>query len=141
MNLTAKAQYACLAMLELAAQHGENHPVSIREITSRHDVPQPFLVQILLQLKRAGLITSSRGASGGYRLRHPPEMISLAQVLEATEGSSEENHHFQPESPATRVLARTWRQVARVEHELLDNISLAKLIEEIQGQEANMYYI
>ena len=66
MKVSAKTEYACIAMLELAAQYGSNEPVRIRKIAERHDVPPRFLVQILLQLKGAGLVSSVRGAAGGY---------------------------------------------------------------------------
>ena len=91
MRVSAKTEYACIAMLELAAQYGSNEPVRIRRIAERHDVPPRFLVQILLQLKGAGLVASVRGAAGGYHLVKPPQEISLGQVMEVIEGSSEEN--------------------------------------------------
>ena len=68
MRVSAKTEYACIAMLELAAQYGSAEPVRIRRIAERHDVPPRFLVQILLQLKGAGLVASVRGAAGGYHL-------------------------------------------------------------------------
>ncbi len=91
MKVSAKTEYACIAMLELAAQYGSNEPVRIRRIAERHDVPPRFLVQILLQLKGAGLVASVRGAAGGYHLIKTPQEISLGQVMEVIEGSSEEN--------------------------------------------------
>ena len=91
MRVSAKTEYACIAMLELAAQYGSNEPVRIRKIAERHDVPPRFLVQILLQLKGAGLVASVRGAAGGYHLIKPPQEVSLGQVMEVIEGSSEEN--------------------------------------------------
>src|SRR5437868_2699615 len=81
MLFSAKAEYACLAMLELAARHGDPRPVRLADIADKHGIPQRFLVQILLQLKGAGLIASTRGAAGGYLLARPPEEISLADVL------------------------------------------------------------
>ena len=79
MKISAKTEYACIAVLELAAQYGTGEPVRIRRIAERHDVPPRFLVQILLQLKGAGLVTSVRGAAGGYQLIQPPEQVSLGQ--------------------------------------------------------------
>ena len=72
MNISAKTQYACLAMMELAAHYGSGTPVQIGVIAERHGIPSRFLVQILLQFKGAGLVSSTRGASGGYQLiKHP----------------------------------------------------------------------
>src|ERR1700722_3052267 len=83
MRVSAKAEYACVAMLELAANYKEPQPVRIKAIAEAQGIPQRFLVQILLQLKTAGLVASVRGASGGYQLAHPPESISLAAVITA----------------------------------------------------------
>src|SRR5579871_6819985 len=80
---SAKAEYACRAMLELAARHGDPQPVRLKAIADAHGIPQRFLVQILLQLKGNGLVASTRGASGGYQLGRPPEEISLADVINA----------------------------------------------------------
>src|SRR3954452_13586856 len=73
MRVSAKAEYACIAMLELASSYGETQPVRVKTIADQHGIPQRFLVQILLQLKGAGYVTSIRGASGGYQLVRPPE--------------------------------------------------------------------
>src|SRR5881398_1674979 len=83
MRVSAKAEYACVAMLELAANYQEPQPVRIKAIADAQDIPQRFLVQILLQLKTAGLVASVRGASGGYQLARPPERISLAAIINA----------------------------------------------------------
>ena len=70
-------------MLELAANYADAQPVRIKAIADAQGIPQRFLVQILLQLKTAGLVASVRGASGGYQLAKPPESISLAAVINA----------------------------------------------------------
>ena len=68
MQISAKTEYACIAVLDLAMSYDGGEPLQIRKIAAAHDIPSGFLVQILLQLKTAGLVTSTRGASGGYRL-------------------------------------------------------------------------
>jgi len=65
MRISAKAEYACLAMLELAANYAEPQPLRVKAIADAHQIPQRFLLQILLQLKAAGLVASIRGAAGG----------------------------------------------------------------------------
>src|SRR5438105_12412926 len=80
---SAKAEYACRAMLELAARHGDPQPVRLKAIADAHGIPQRFLVQILLQLKTAGLVASVRGAAGGYQLARAPDRISLADIINA----------------------------------------------------------
>src|SRR5438067_3460620 len=81
MKISAKAEYACLAVLALARHGPGATPLRIREISGSYGIPERYLVQILLQLKGAGLVTSTRGASGGYRLARAPDKISLAEVV------------------------------------------------------------
>src|SRR6267142_952672 len=83
MRVSAKAEYACIAMLELAATYAEPQPVRLKDIADAHGIPQRFLVQILLQLKTAGLVASVRGAAGGYQLARTPDSISLADIINA----------------------------------------------------------
>ena len=131
-------------MLELASQFGSGEPVRIRRIAERHDVPPRFLVQILLQLKRAGLVASVRGAAGGYHLVRPPQDVSLGQVMDVIDGASDENGHSSsasPDSPAVKVLAQAWRDINAVQRRMLDEITLADLLERAKGQDEQMYYI
>src|SRR5215831_2935849 len=81
MKVSAKAEYACVAMLELASSRSETQPVRVKAIADAHGIPLRFLVQILLQLKGADLVASTRGAAGGYHLTRTPEAISLADVI------------------------------------------------------------
>jgi len=144
MKISAKTEYACIAMMELASHYGSGEPVRIRRIAERHDVPPRFLVQILLQLKGAGLVASIRGAAGGYQLVKSPQEISLGQIMEVIEGSSEEKgktSSASPDSPAVKVLLKTWQDVAAVERQMLQNISLAELLERAKEQDEQMYHI
>src|SRR3954471_654378 len=109
MKISAKAEYACLALLALA-QHGRDAaPLRIREISDLQRIPERYLVQILLQLKAAGLVVSLRGASGGYRLARPAGEISLSEVLAAIDGPDRPPAE-KPEGrrPGSRILATVW---------------------------------
>lgn len=142
MRISAKTEYACIAMLELAASYGTGGPVRIRSIAAEHGIPARFLVQILLQLKGAGFVTSTRGASGGYQLTRPPEEISLGDVMRVIEGQDEDiSSSASAESVASRVLVHCWREVADVEREMLGSITLAQLVQRARRQAENMYYI
>jgi Rrf2 family protein len=97
MRLSAKAQYACVAMVDLAcSSYGDPNPVHLKDIADKHGISQRFLVQILLQLKGAGLADSTRGATGGYLLAKPPAQISLADIVHAID---------QPPPPAPAALS------------------------------------
>jgi Rrf2 family protein len=144
MKISAKTEYACIAMLDLASQHQSGQPVRIRDIADRHDVPPRFLVQILLQLKGAGLVASVRGAAGGYQLLVPPEEISLGRILGAIDGLGDDENqptNASPDSPAVKVLLHAWREVAAAEHKVLDGTTLADLLERADALGESMYHI
>ncbi|HVA51300.1 MAG TPA: Rrf2 family transcriptional regulator [Pirellulales bacterium] len=142
MKISAKTEYACIAMLELAERYGSGEPVRIREIADEHGVPARFLVQILLQLKGAGFVASTRGASGGYQLVRPPERISLGEVMSVIEGADEPiASSASPESQWGKVLQAAWQEVADVERRALQAITFADLVERAKRRTENMYYI
>ena len=116
MKVSAKTEYACIAMLQLAHSFGSGEPVRIRKIAEDHGVPSRFLVQILLQLKGAGYVNSTRGAAGGYELIKPPAEISLLEVMNVIEGPEAlAPPNATADSPAGKVLHSCWQDVAQVE--------------------------
>src|SRR5262245_36917375 len=117
MRVSAKTEYACVAMLELAGQYGRPEPVRIRTIAEKHDIPPRFLVQILLQLKGAGLVNSSRGAAGGYQLARPPQEISLGEVMAVIDGPEPSENIAHERTAMVRALHRAWRDIADVQHD------------------------
>jgi len=88
MKFSIKVQYGLQAMLELALNYGGG-PVQIKTIAKDQKIPVRFLEQLLLVLKRAGLIASIRGKNGGYSLAKRPSEISVLSVIEAFEGPIE----------------------------------------------------
>ncbi len=85
MRLSTKGEYASRAMLELALHHPDG-PLHIRTISAAQDIPERFLEQILLLLKRAGYLRSKKGPNGGYFLAKPPEEISVAEIIRVMDG-------------------------------------------------------
>ncbi len=142
MNISAKTEYACIAVLELAARYDQGKPVRIREIAEANGIPSRFLVQILLQLKSAGIVGSTRGAAGGYQLVKPPGEITLAEVMAVSDGQpSDPLSSVSQESAASRTLMASWQNVAAVEREMLEAVTFADLVERAAEQIDNMYYI
>jgi Rrf2 family transcriptional regulator, cysteine metabolism repressor len=133
MKISAKAEYACLAILALARQRPGDPPIRIREISGGHDIPERYLVQILLQLKGAGLVASTRGASGGYRLARPASSISLGEVLTAIDGPDAPPR--ESNKPANQVLASIWEDVRAAERAVLDRTTIAQLAERTSPRE------
>jgi Rrf2 family protein len=142
VNVSAKTEYACIAMTELAAQFRRGEPVRIRSIADTHGIPARFLVQILLQLKSAGLVNSTRGASGGYQLARPPREISLEEVMAVIEGRSGDSVGGAAQhSPFAAALSAVWQDVAAAERRVLSSVSLYDVLERAGEDADHMYYI
>jgi Rrf2 family cysteine metabolism transcriptional repressor len=143
VNVSAKVEYACLALLELAVQHEVAGPTPLKKIAEPHRIPTQFLVQILLQLKAAGLVLSSRGVSGGYQLAMPPDQIRLGDVVRAVEGTTATRDT--PESSDTnlaeRVLREAWQALDTQQWEFLDSVTFAQLVRRVRAPHEPMYYI
>ncbi len=87
MKLSVRGEYALRALIVLGLDYIEDDSVvRIQEISTRQNIPKRFLEQILNDLKSAGLLESKRGIAGGYRLKLPPEKITLAEVIRYIEG-------------------------------------------------------
>ena len=141
MVISARVHYACLAMLELAIRVDDSSPVAIREITDRHGVPGPFLVQILRTLRTCGWVQSIRGSQGGYRLSVDPSKITLLDIAEAvgcqeagcrTEGAA---------TPADEMLQVFWEDAAAASRQVLSRARLSDLVERCRHGDATMFYI
>ncbi len=141
MQIPAKLHYAALAMLELASTEDRPQPLALREITRRHGIPQPFLVQILQQLKSAGLVTSTRGSQGGYRLLVDASEVTLWTIAEAVgcqdAGCSAESRPNQ----ASRQLAKVWDRAADAYREVLSAVTLSELQRRYEAADSAMFYI
>ena len=113
MRISAKADYAVRAALELAASP-EGEPVKGEQLADSQEIPLQFLEHILLELKHARLIQARRGAKGGYWLAREPASITVADVIRAVEGplanihenAPEDLHYGGPADQAARRLGR-----------------------------------
>jgi Rrf2 family protein len=85
MHVTAKADYAVRAVIELAGSR-QDAPRKVDEVAQAQGIPVSFLENILTQLRSSGIVRSQRGPEGGYWLAHPPGELNLAQVIRAVEG-------------------------------------------------------
>ncbi len=142
MRVSAKAEYACIAMLELAANFAEPQPVRVKAIADAHGIPLRFLVQILLQLKTAGLVASVRGAAGGYQLAHRPADITLADIIGAIDPEQPARAAAQgPASPAKQAIHSVWREIHAEEQRILEHLTLAELVRRTQESNAVTYQI
>ncbi len=88
MRMSTKSTYAVRALIDLI-QHSEGKPVRLADIARRQGIPLPFLEQIFLKLKKAGIVTAIRGPQGGYTTEKSPKEVSLADIVTILEGPLE----------------------------------------------------
>ncbi|MDH4270506.1 MAG: Rrf2 family transcriptional regulator [Candidatus Aminicenantes bacterium] len=141
MRLSTKGEYASRAMLELSL-HYETIPLHIRDISKAQDIPRRFLEQILLQLKRAGLLRSRKGPAGGYSLAKPPGEISVAEVIRVMDGPlapidcvSVTAYEVCPHERSCS-LKGLWKEVRDVVAEILERTTFADLADKTRAARA-----
>jgi len=129
MRLTAKADYALRAGAELAAAAHQPAPLTRDQIAAAQHIPATFLLRILTDLRRAGIVRSQRGAEGGYRLARDPSEITLADVIRAVEGPLAEIHGDQPQDlvyeGTAAALRDVWIALRATERHVLESVTLA----------------
>src|SRR5712671_1581009 len=86
MKISARDEYACSAVLELALNYDSEAPVRVQDIAERNDIPMKFLFQIMQILKRVDIVRSKRGMEGGYVLARPPGQITVGDVIHSVSG-------------------------------------------------------
>jgi Rrf2 family iron-sulfur cluster assembly transcriptional regulator len=134
MRLSQRADYAAHAMVEIARSYGEK-PVHAVEIARRQGIPEPYLEQLLLALRRAALVRSYRGPGGGYTLTRPPAAISLADIVAALEGPfvpPEEGLHDAEGNdldPLTCPIRDAWHLATATMRRILEGMTLEVLVE------------
>lgn len=139
VKVSTRGDYACRALLSLSL-HPDGGPTSVRDIADRTGLPQPYLEQILLALKGAGLVRSKRGVGGGYVLARPPEDIDLAQIVSAVDGPIQAGDFGQPHTDGACdhegqcVLLAVWHEVGVTMRDLLAAFTLANLAEVTRGE-------
>ena len=133
MRLSRKGEYACLAMIDLA-EHYHSRPVHITELAKRKGIPKKYLEQILLALKRAGYLRSTRGPGGGYKLAKPPRRISLANIIRLLDGPiapvESVSKHFYEHTPveANKGLTRVFKDIRDYAAKKLEHTYLSDLL-------------
>lgn len=132
MKFSQKTEYALRALLELARREGEG-PVCAREIADKQDIPPRFLEQVLQELKRGGLLSSQRGATGGCWLARPGSEISVSEVIDLVEGPVVTQAHLDPFDDEARrsmhsAIQEIWLDLQITIRDRLSRITLADLV-------------
>ena len=138
MRITARVDYAILAVFELGL-HAKGRRMQARELAEQQQIPLRFLEQILIQLKKAGLVESARGSSGGYMLAQQPDQITLAEIIAAVEGDvTLIDSRVNPSS----VLCQVWKEIEQSLVTHLQSISVQDLVRrKIQQEQVIVYHI
>lgn len=141
MRVSTRGDYAARALLSLAL-HIEEAPTSVREIAERTALPQPYLEQILLALKGAGIVRSKRGVGGGYVLARDPADIRLSEIVRAVDGPITAGDFGQPHTDGACdhegqcVLLTIWGASGAHMREFLDSFTLADIAGMSRGKAA-----
>ena len=131
MHISSRCEYGLRAMVHLAARD-DDAPVPLAAIAASEELPTAFLERILARLRDGGLLVTTRGASGGYRLARDAAAISVADIVTAIEGPLSLTGCLPDESACVRargcVSKRVWRRLDEAISEALDAISLDELV-------------
>src|ERR671920_2204227 len=130
MRVSAKADYALRALIELASRQ-DGSPVSAEELGRLQEIPHGFLQAILADLRRAGVVMSQRGQSGGWRMARDARTVSVADVIRAVDGPLVSVYGLRPEAvdygETTHVLQHVWIAACRSLREVFAQVSVADL--------------
>jgi Rrf2 family transcriptional regulator, cysteine metabolism repressor len=144
MKVGSKGFYGLLALTDLAEHHKQPEPVQVREIARRQKIPEEYLGQIMVLMKRANLVHGTRGPSGGYHLARSPETITVREVLRVLEGppvgiNLKGQRNLWVSSSTARRILDAWGRAAEASEKILAEVTLADLCG--PEERPRMYYI
>jgi Rrf2 family cysteine metabolism transcriptional repressor len=149
MKVSLRATYGIMAAIDLAMHLG-TAPVQAKSIARRQAIPARFLEQVLHTMKKAGLVSSLRGAQGGYILSRKPSEVSIVEILEALDGPLSPLNGGAGHAQGRRLgkpellLGKVWEQVYQAERHVLEAISVEELVGQqrvIEQERSLMYHI
>ena len=128
MRVSAKSDYALRALIEIANRE-DGLAISAEELGRLQDIPHGFLQAILADLRRAGIVVSQRGQSGGWRLAGKPDAVSIADVIRAVDGPLVSVYGLRPEAveynASAEVLQHVWIAARSSLRDVFENVSIA----------------
>jgi len=139
MKISYKGDYALKTLLELALNYNKG-VVAINELAKRGDIPDKFLEQVLLVLKKGGFVDSKRGVNGGYFLARPPEKITIGEAIRFIEGPVElvacvgRKRYDECKDFSSCVLRDLWNQVHQATALVIDTVTLAELVRRAEAK-------
>jgi len=127
VELSSRAEYALLALLEMASSYQQKKPLTIAEITAKQAIPDRYLEQILTSLRRNGVVQSQRGAKGGYTLSREPWQITLLEIITSVEGERAEVAASAGATVEKNLIGEVWQQAKTASQAVLEQYTLADL--------------
>ena len=145
MMISTKGRYASRLMLDIAI-NGNGEPVSLKDIAKRQEISEKYLEQIITLLSRAKFVKSTRGSQGGYMLSMDPSEYTVGMILRLTEGSLAPVSCLEDEkNECSRsnecVTVDVWKKLNEAINNVVDNITLAELVERQKEKTGNDYII
>ena len=137
MKISQKLEYACRALTQLAKHHDGRTVTRLDDLAQREAISRSFLLQILNDLRRAGLIDRCRGAAGGYLLARPAEAISLRQVVDAVDPSLLQNS-VAAAGESGPAIQSVWEKLSATLCDALDQVTLESIC---ASQSSPMFFI
>ena len=137
MHISAKINYSCKALLELALHWPSSEPVQIGVISKHQDIPIKFLTHILLNLKQHGFVESIRGKTGGYVLALAPREIKLSDVFYKI-GNEEAN--FKKAESSKDIFCGIWKEVDQCLHHKMEEMDFESIIHRQQTKDQTMMF-
>lgn len=145
MELSSKVKYALLALLKIASHYEQGDFLQIDQIAADRQIPDRYLAQLLMMLRRCGIVRSQRGAKGGYLLAREPRQISLMEILACLEGIKNPEPEGEAASQTMEdfVIQEVWREATMAAEAVFQRYTLQDLCEKRdEGQQLNtMYHI
>lgn len=145
MELSARVEYALLALLEMASRYAQQEPLKMSEITAKQAIPDRYLEQILTNLRRSGVVQSQRGAKGGYLLAREPWQITLMDIVASVEGDRDSRENQTPDLLTLEkdLVLEVWQQARAASHAVLSGFTLQDLCQKRDDRSRHdpMYYI
>lgn len=151
-DLSAKVEYALLALIELASVWSQGSPLTVNEISTRQPIPDRYLEHIFTMLRRGGLVSSQRGAKGGYVLTREPWKITVSEVITLVDGEAQNSanrrsqkgeENLSTASVEREIVQEIWQKADFALQEVLSSYTIQDLCDkrDTRQQKHPMYYI
>ena len=144
MNLSSKTRYSLRILLQIAEETVERPSVKGKVLASKQKISEPYLEQIMIQLKSSGLVRTTRGCNGGYSLNRAPEEITVLDILELFEGKIQfadgllnQKESIHDHCPSTRI----WEELSLELERHAAGITLRSILDRMKNPDMQEYVI